>query len=110
MKDSRAQEVLYLLDDTADIIADRCGMNVPYTESLDMSLLPQLVFAIMDKPRCQPELRYLQFLAQNNRIIPKTIAGCTFEEIKQYCKDNSEEILKKIEEECRQYRSRYMED
>lgn len=103
----REYEILDLIAETADIIADYHGMNVPYCESMDMSLFHQPVLAMLDDPDDQPDLGDLQFLAQNNRLLPKSLAEATLDEFRAYCKEHRNEILDEIESECQGYINAY---
>ena len=69
----REYEILDLIAETADIIADYHGMNVPYCESMDMSLFHQPILAMLDEE--EADLGDLQFLAQNNRLVPDSLPG-----------------------------------
>ena len=94
-------DVLSLLDDTAEVIADHYGHNVPYCESMDMSLFPQVVYAMLDGEK--PDLGDLQFLAQNGRLLPKELADATLDEFRAYCREHRKELLSEIAFECEQY-------
>lgn len=101
----REYEILDLIAETADVIADYHGMNVPYCESMDMSLFHQPVLAMLDDDDAY--LDDLQFLAQNNRLLPKSLAEATMEQFKAYCKEHRDEILDEIERECQNYIKAY---
>jgi hypothetical protein len=101
----REYEILDLIAETADIIADYHGMNVPYCESMDMSLFHQPVLAMLDDE--EPDLGDLRFLAQNNRLLPKSLAEATMEQFKAYCKEHRDGILDEIESECLRYINAY---
>ena len=101
----REYEILYLIADTADIIADYHGMNVPYCESMDMSLFHQPILAMLDDE--EADLGDLQFLAQNNRLLPDSLAEATMDEFRAYCKEHRDEILDEIESECQNYINAY---
>ena len=101
----REYEILDLIADTADIIADYHGMNVPYCESMDMSLFHQPILAILDDE--EADLGDLQFLAQNNRLLPDSLAEATMDEFRAYCKEHRDEILDEIESECQNYINTY---
>lgn len=103
----REYEILYLIADTADIIADYHGMNVPYCESMDMSLFHQPILAMLDDE--EPDLGDLQFLAQNNRLLPDSLAEASLDEFKAYCKEHRDEILDEIEADCKEYQDAYSE-
>lgn len=101
----REYEILDLIADTADIIADYHGMNVPYCESMDMSLFHQPILAMLDDE--EADLGDLQFLAQNNRLLPDSLAEATMDEFRAYCKEHRDEILDEIESECQGYINAY---
>ena len=101
----REYEILDLIADTADIIADYHGMNVPYCESMDMSLFHQPILAMLDDE--EADLGDLQFLAQNNRLLPDSLAEATMNEFRAYCKEHRDEILDEIESECQNYINAY---
>ena len=101
----REYEILDLIADTADIIADYHGMNVPYCESMDMSLFHQPILAMLDDE--EADLGDLQFLAQNNRLLPDSLAEATMDEFRAYCKEHRDEILDEIESECQGYINTY---
>lgn len=104
----REHEILGLIDETADIIADYYGMNVPYCESMDMSLFHVPILAMLDnKEDGEPDLGDLQFLAENNRLLPETLSGATLDEFKAYCKEHRDEILDEIEADCKEYLNAY---
>ena len=106
----REYEILDLIGETADIIADYHGMNVPYCESMDMSLFHQPVLAMLDDPDDQPDLGDLQFLAENNRLLPDSLSGATLDEFKAYCKEHRDSILDEIEAVCEEYTTAYETD
>ena len=101
----REYEILDLISETADIIADYHGMNVPYCESMDMSLFHQPILAMLDDE--DPDLGDLQFLAENNRLLPDSLAEATMDEFRAYCKEHRDEILNEIEQECQDYINAY---
>jgi len=101
----REYEILDLIAETADIIADYYGMNVPYCESMDMSLFHQPILAMLDDE--EADLGDLQFLAQNNRLLPDSLAEATMDEFRAYCKEHRDEILDEIESECQGYINTY---
>ena len=101
----REYEILDLIAETADIIADYYGMNVPYCESMDMSLFHQPILAMLDDE--EADLGDLQFLAQNNRLLPDSLAEATMDEFRAYCKEHRDEILDEIESECQGYINAY---
>ena len=101
----REYEILDLIADTADIIADYHGMNVPYCESMDMSLFHQPILAMLDDE--EADLGDLQFLAENNRLLPDSLAEATMDEFRAYCKEHRDEILDEIESECQGYINAY---
>ena len=99
-------EVLSLIEETAEIIADSCGMNVPYCESMDMSLFPVVVETMLGDEQ-EGDLDDLHFLAENGRLIPTGFKNASLEEIREYLLANKNEILSEIEEDCRHYQSDY---
>ena len=101
----REYEILDLIAETADIIADYHGMNVPYCESMDMSLFHQLILAMLDDE--EADLGDLQFLAENNRLLPDSLAKASLDEFRVYCKEHRDEILDEIEQECQDYINAY---
>lgn len=101
----REYEILDLIAETADIIADYHGMNVPYCESMDMSLFHQPILAMLDDE--EADLGDLQFLAENNRLLPDTLSGASLDEFRAYCKEHRDEILDEIEQECQDYINAY---
>ena len=101
----REYEILDLIAETADIIADYHGMNVPYCESMDMSLFHQPILAMLDDE--EADLGDLQFLAENNRLLPDSLAEATMDEFRAYCKEHRDEILNEIEQECQNYINAY---
>ena len=103
----REYQILDLIAETADIIADYHGMNVPYCESMDMSLFHQPILAMLDDE--EPDLGDLQFLAENNRLLPESLKEATMDEFRTYCKEHREKILNEIEGDCREYLIAYSE-
>ena len=101
----REYEILDLIAETADIIADYHGMNVPYCESMDMSLFHQPILAMLDDE--EADLGDLQFLAENNRLLPDSLAEATMDEFRAYCKEHRDEILDEIQQECQDYINAY---
>ena len=91
-----------LIEETADIIADRCGMNVPYCESMDMTLFPVVVETMLGDEQ-EGDLDDLHFLAENGRLIPVEYKDSTIEEIRAYLLEHEQEILDEIESDCRDY-------
>ena len=104
----REYEILDLIAETADIIAEHFGHNVPYCESMDMSLFHQPILAMLDDE--DPDLGDLQFLAENNRLLPDSLAKASLDEFRAYCKEHRDEILDEIESECRNYISGYSDE
>ena len=100
-------DILDLIAETADVIADYHGMNVPYCESMDMSLFHQPVLAMLEDDDAY--LGDLQFLAKNNRLLPEELADATMEQFQEYCKEHREKILSEIESECQAYLNAYKE-
>ena len=104
----REYEILDLIAETADIIADYHGMNVPYCESMDMSLFHQPILAMLDnEDDGEPDLDDLQFLAANARLLPKELSLSNMTEFKRYCKEHRDKILDEIESECQTYINAY---
>ena len=101
----REYEILDLIGVAADAIADYYGMNVPYCESMDMSLFHQPILAMLDED--EPDLGDLQFLAENNRLLPDSLAKASLDEFRVYCKEHRDEILDEIEQECQDYINAY---
>ena len=101
----REYEILDLIADTADIIADYHGMNVPYCEPMDMSLFHQPILAMLDDE--EADLGDLQFLAANARLLPKELSLSNMTEFKRYCKEHRDKILDEIESECQTYINAY---
>jgi hypothetical protein len=105
----REYEVLGLFDMAADLIDESCGMNVPYTESLDMSLLHEPIYLMLDRED-GVDLGDLQFLATCDHSLPVTLATATMDQFKAYCKEHREEILDYIEDICRGYIREYSDE
>ena len=103
----REYEILDLIGVAADAIADYYGMNVPYCESMDMSLFHQPILAMLDDEEYEPDLGDLQFLAENNRLLPDSLAKASLDEFRAYCKEHRDEILNEIEQECQDYINAY---
>ena len=103
----KEREVLSLIEETSDMIADYYGMKVPYYLSMDMSFFPHLIFAMLDNEK--PCLHYLRFLAANGRLLPKGLATATMNEFKKYCKGQKQEILNEIIDICRKYQKEITE-
>ena len=103
----REYEILDLIGVAADAIADYYGMNVPYCESMDMSLFHQPILAMLDDEEYEPDLGDLQFLAENNRLLPDSLAKASLDEFRAYCKEHRNEILNEIEQECQDYINAY---
>ena len=99
-------QILALIEETADIISDNKGMNVPYCESMDMSLFPVVVETMLGDEQ-EDDLDDLHFLAENGRLIPRGFKNASMEEIRAYLLANKNEILSEIEEDCRHYQSDY---
>ena len=100
-------EILDLIEETADIISDKKGMNVSYCESMDMTLFPVVVEAMLYDELEENTLGDLHFLAENGRLIPQQYAKATFQEIKAYLLEHKQEILDEIEQDCRSYQGDY---
>jgi hypothetical protein len=101
-------EILDFIAETADIIVEHFGHDVPYCESMDMSLFHQPILAMLDdEEEDEPDLGDLQFMAENGRILPKSLAKATMEEFKAYCREHRDEILDEIESECQDYINAY---
>lgn len=96
------ENALELIAETAELIADYYGMNVPYGESMDMSLFPIAVGLLNDETE-EDCLNDLHFMAENNTLIPDSLAGASFEKIKKYVNEHKDEILSGIETACKEY-------
>jgi hypothetical protein len=72
---------------------------------MDMSLFHQPILAMLDDE--EADLGDLQFLAQNNRLLPDSLAEATMDEFRAYCKEHRDEILDEIESECQGYINAY---
>lgn len=104
-------EILDLICEAADAIADYHGMNVPYCESMDMSLFHQPVLAMLDdEEEGEPDLDDLQYLAQNNRLLPESLSNASLDEFKAYCKEHKDKILGEIQSVCEEYINAYGND
>lgn len=103
-----AEELIELINETASLIADYHGMNVPYCESMDMSLFP-LVVGLINGDTEEDCLEDLRFLAENNNLIPESLAQASFDEIKDYVIKHEEEIFSEIESDCENYKRLYTE-
>ena len=105
----REYEVLGLFDMTGALISGSCGMNVPYTESMDMSLLNEPIYLMLDRDD-DVDLGDLQFLASCNHSLPVALATATMDQFKAYCKEHREEILDYIEDICHGYILEYSDE
>lgn len=107
--------ILSLIEETADVIAEKHGMNVTYCESMDMSLFPVVVEAMLDS-YSEDELIErnvlgdLHFLAKNGRLIPEEYEDASYQEIREYLLAHKEEILADIEDDCKSYLAEYDEE
>ncbi len=99
-------EILDLIEETADIIAEKHGMNVSYCESMDMTLFPVVVETMLGNVQ-DGDLDDLHFLAENGRLIPKEYADAGIARIRGYLLQHKQDILDEIEEDCRAYQSDY---
>lgn len=102
-------QILDLISETADVIADYHGMNVPYAESMDISMFHEPIYAMLDDEEYEPNLNNLQFLAANNRLLPDTLKESDMDEFKEYCKEHRNKILDEIENDCNEYQKVYSE-
>ena len=100
-----AYDVLALVEETAEIIAEGHGMNVSYCESMDMDMFTAVCMAIIDDE--DVDVGDLHFLAENGRLIPKRYAKSSLEEIREYLIANKDEILAEIKEDCERYQEEY---
>ena len=108
----KTYEVMNLIDEAGDLIAESQGMNITYCESMDMSLFPVVVTVIddgydEDDIREMDILNDLHFLAENNRFIPSEYEEADYQTIRAYLLEHQEEILEEIAEECRGYIDEY---
>jgi hypothetical protein len=55
----------------------------------------------------EPDLGDLQFLAENNRLLPDSLAKASLDEFRAYCKEHRDEILDEIQQECQDYINAY---
>lgn len=99
-------EVLDLIEETADLIAEKHGMNVSYCESMDMSLFPVVVETILGQTD-EEDLGDLHFLAENGRLLPEEYADASLKEIREYLLAHKEEILQDIVDDCKSYQGDY---
>ena len=115
------EELSAFIDEVAELIADAKGHNVPYCESMDVSLLP-IVVDIADEDRETSDildaynaseddiLGELQFLACNGRVLPKDLAKAGFEEFRTYVKANRGDVLAEIEKIFQNYYDCYSDE
>lgn len=99
-------QILDLIEETADIIAERHGMNVSYCESMDMTLFPVVVETMLGHVQ-EGDLDDLQFLAENGRLIPTKYADAGIAKIRGYLLEHKQEILDEIESVCLNYQGDY---
>ena len=85
------------LDTIFNEIAEEAGMNISYTESMDGSLFPEVVSLAMDE---DADLGDLRFLAQNDRIFPKSLGHASLEEFREYIHAHEREVLAEVEAEA----------
>jgi len=100
-----AYDILWLVEETADIIAKGHGMNVSYCESMDMDMFTVVCTAIIGDE--DVDLGDLHFLAENGRLIPKKFAKASLETIREYLLANEQDILSEIKEDCERYQADY---
>lgn len=83
-----------------DAIAADAGPNITYVESMNGSLFPQMIQLITGdhEERDLPEMiRECRFLAENDFILPKSIARSSDSDFLDYMENHTAEILKEIE-------------
>lgn len=103
-------EVMNLISEASDAIAEAQGMNVSYRESMDMDLFTVVVDVIDDAygdDEIEDALSDLRFLAWNGRLIPKEYENADYQEIRAYLVENKEEILEEIAGDCQGYIDEY---
>ena len=99
-----AQQVSSEIELVADAIADYYGYNVPYCESMDVSLLWMVPALVLDDGTVDEDhLEDLQFLASNGRVFPKTLEHASLDEFREYTLAHSEELLSSVHDTFNAY-------
>ena len=111
---NREARRLSLQDRLAEIynaIAEDAGANIEYTESINGSVFPSVVavaagdFEDSNRENCFNDCR---FLAENNFILPSSLAKASEKEIEDYTHNNEDDILNAVEENAEfDYKSRF---
>ena len=101
------------IDKVANLIAGHYGHNVPYCESMDMSLFPVVVAMCSDELEKEIKECYkdypesltedLRFLAVNGRLLPKTLKDASLDEFRNHIRKNQKGILDEIAKELTRY-------
>ena len=105
-------DLLDKIDEAAEVIADRYGMNVPYCESMVISYSPQIIEATLTEDEkneleeLTPEndlLDTLRFYARNNHYLPDSLKDASMEEFNSYLAAHKQEVYKEILDEIKHY-------
>ena len=105
-------DLLDKIDEAAEVIADRYGMNVPYCESMAVSYFPQIIEATLTEDEkneleeLTPEndlLDTLRFYAWNNHFLPDSLKDASMEEFNSYLAAHKQEVYKEILDEIEHY-------
>lgn len=99
------------INEIYDEIAEDAGPNISYVESMNGSLFPQMIQLITGdhEERDLPEMiRECRFLAENDFILPESIAESSDGAFLDYIEDHKSDILKEIESNAESdYRGRF---
>lgn len=112
-----AEELIELINETASLIAEAKGHNVPYCESMDVSYLPLIIDIagdagtenILNDYDASEEnlLGDLRFLARNGRVLPESLAEADLETFRAYAKGHKDELFREIQEIFEDYKKCY---
>lgn len=110
------KEVLRRIERLSDVIASSCGMNVPYPESMDMSLFPVVVSMasddlekeLMENYNSQEEVvDELRFLAENGRLLPKELEKASLDSFRKHIRQNQASVFQMISADLDAYEDQY---
>jgi len=97
------------VDETAEYVADKKGMNVSYCESIDLGdtfpTLLDVAIGDYDEDDASYIEQTLRFLAENGRYLPESLKEEPFETLVAYVRNNEDKILNDIRSECDSYQA-----
>lgn len=108
-KNYNPADLLYRKNYIFNKIAEERGPNMSYCESMDGSLIPELLslFCESEEAEYAEFIQDYHFMAEQDGYLPASLSKATIDEIKHYARDNRTAILTKVRETLDAYAAEY---